>query len=72
MPPWLVDSSLKRIDNHYLATDEVEREVERYQVKAVLLWTGRLQRLPGLGAWLDQTFPTRRGYGARGVLYLRP
>jgi hypothetical protein len=72
MPPWLVDSSLKRIDNHYLATDEVEREVERYQVKAVLLWTGRLQRLPGLGAWLDQNFPTRRRYGARGVLYLRP
>lgn len=72
MPPWLVDSSLKRIDNHYLATAEVEREVERYQVKAVLLWTGRLQRLPGLVAWLDQTFPTRRGYGAKGVLYLRP
>ncbi|MGZ6176108.1 MAG: ArnT family glycosyltransferase [Candidatus Binataceae bacterium] len=72
VPPWLVDSSLKPIDNHYLATDEVEREVERYQVKAVLLWTGRLQRLPGLCAWLDQNFPTRRRYGARGVLYLRP
>ncbi|HLJ44169.1 MAG TPA: glycosyltransferase family 39 protein, partial [Candidatus Binataceae bacterium] len=72
MPPWLVDSSLKRIDNHYLATAEVEREVERYQVKAVLLWTGRLQRLPGLVAWLDRTFPTRRRYGAKGVLYLRP
>ena len=72
MPPWLVDSSLKRIDNHYLATAEVEREVQRYQVKAVLLWTGRLQRLPELVAWLDQTFPARRGYGAKGVLYLRP
>jgi hypothetical protein len=72
VPPWLADTSLKRIDNHYLATAEVKSEVERYQVKAVLLWTGRLDRLPGLTAWLEQTFPTRRRYGAQGVLYLRP
>jgi hypothetical protein len=72
VPPWLADTSLKRIDNHYLATAEVKSEVERYRVKAVLLWTGRLERLPGLTAWLEQTFPTRRGYGANGVLYLRP
>jgi hypothetical protein len=72
VPPWLADTSLKRVDNHYLATAEVKSQVERYRVKAVLLWTGRLERLPGLTAWLEQTFPTRRGYGANGVLYLRP
>ncbi len=72
VPPWLADTSLKRIDNHYLATAEVEGQVERYRVKAVLLWTGRLERLPGLVAWLEQTFPTRRDYGAGSVLYLRP
>jgi hypothetical protein len=72
VPPWLADTSLKRIDNHYLDTAELKSQVERYQVKAVLLWTGRLHRLPGLAAWLEQTFPTRRRYGAQGVLYLRP
>jgi hypothetical protein len=72
VPPWLADTSLKRVDNHYLATAEVKSQVERYQVKAVLLWTGRLERLPGLAAWLEQTFPTRRRYGAHGVLYVRP
>ncbi|MGA8570056.1 MAG: hypothetical protein WB580_19875 [Candidatus Binataceae bacterium] len=72
VPPWLADSSLKRIDNHYLATADVKSQIERYRVKAVLLWTGRLDRLPGLAAWLEQTFPTRRRYGPGGVLYLRP
>jgi hypothetical protein len=72
VPPWLADTSLKRIDNRYLSTADIKNEVERYQVKAVLLWTGRLERLPGLVAWLEQTFPIRRSYGPHGVLYLRP
>jgi hypothetical protein len=72
VPPWLADSSLKRIDNHYLATADVKSQIERYRVKAVLLWTGRLDRLPGLAAWLEQTFPTRRRHRLGGVLYLRP
>jgi hypothetical protein len=71
-PPWLADTSLKRIDNHYLTTADVITEVERYQVKAVLLWTGRLDRLPGFVGWLEQTFPTRHRYGTKGVLYVRP
>jgi len=72
VPPWLADTSLKRIDNHYLETAEVKSQIERYQVKAVLLWTGRLDHLPGLAAWLEQTFPTRHRYGTQGVLYVRP
>ena len=72
VPPWLADTSLKRIENHYLATAEVISQVERYQVKAVLLWTGRLNHLPGLAAWLEQTFPTRHKFGTKGVLYVRP
>jgi hypothetical protein len=48
----------------YLATAEVISQVERYHVKAVLLWTGRLNHLPGLAVWLEQTFPTRE--------YVRP
>ena len=71
-PPWLTDTSLKRIDNHYLTTADVISQVERYQVKTVLLWTGRLDRLPGFVAWLKQTFPTRHRYGTKGVLYVRP
>src|ERR1700737_1279867 len=57
VPPWLADTSLKRIENHYLATAEVIGQVERYQGKAVLFWTGRLDHLPGLVAWLGQSFP---------------
>ena len=71
-PPWLADTSLKRIDNHYLTTADVISQVERYQVKAVLLWTGRLDRLPGFVAWLEQIFPTKHRYGTKGVLYVRP
>ena len=71
-PPWLADTSLKRIDNHYLTTADVISQIERYQVKTVLLWSGRLDRLPGFVAWLKQTFPTRHRYGTKGVLYVRP
>ena len=71
-PPWLADTSLKRIDNHYLTTADVISQIERYQVKTVLLWSGRLDRLPGFVAWLEQTFPTRHRYGTKGVLYVRP
>ena len=48
------------------------RSGARYQVKAVLLWTGRLDHLPGLAAWLEQTFPTRHKFGTKEVLYVRP
>jgi Dolichyl-phosphate-mannose-protein mannosyltransferase len=72
VPPWLADTSLKRIDNHNLDTADVKSQVERHQVKAVLLWTDRLDRLPGLAAWLEQRFPNRHNYGGGGVLYLRP
>jgi hypothetical protein len=62
VPPLLVDSSLKRIDNHYLATDEVEREVERHQVKAVLLWTGWLNVCRLCAGWI-RTSPLGAGTG---------
>lgn len=72
VPPWLADTSQKRIVNHYLTTAEVISQVERYHVKTVLLWTGRLDRLPGLVTWLEKTFPSQRKYGANRTLYLRP
>jgi Dolichyl-phosphate-mannose-protein mannosyltransferase len=72
VPPWLADTSKKRIITHYLTTAEVISEVERYHVKTVLLWTGRLDQLPGLVAWLEQTFPNQRKYGRNRTLYLRP
>ncbi|MGO9061574.1 MAG: hypothetical protein ACLQU2_29995 [Candidatus Binataceae bacterium] len=72
VPPWLADTSQKRIVNHYLTTAEVISQIERYHVKTVLLWTGRLDHLPGLVVWLEQTFPNQRKYGANRTLYLRP
>jgi hypothetical protein len=72
VPPWLADTSEKRIVNHYLTTAEVISQVERYHVKTVLLWTGRLDHLPGLVVWLEQNFPSQRKYGANRTLYQRP
>lgn len=72
VPPWLADTSRKRILNHYLTTAEVISQVERYHVKTVLLWTGRLEHLPGLVPWLEQNFPSQREYSAERTMYMRP
>src|SRR5579875_1058975 len=71
-PPELVDTSEVRVESGDLTASQVEAIIQGDHVRAVLLATDRLERLPGLQAWLQRHFPTRRRIGGSGVLYLRP
>jgi hypothetical protein len=71
-PPELVDTSEVRVVSGDLTADRVESIIQRDRVPAVLLATGRLDRLPGFESWLRGHFPVRRDLGPSGVLYLRP
>src|SRR5579884_1712959 len=71
-PPQLVDTSEVRVLSGDLTAGRVEAIIQRDHVHAVLLATGRLDRLPGFRAWLGRHFPVRRDLGRAGVLYLRP
>jgi hypothetical protein len=71
-PPELVDTSEVRVVSGDLTAGRVESIIQRDRVPAVLLATGRLDRLPGFESWLRGHFPVRRDLGPSGVLYLRP
>ncbi|HEY7022465.1 MAG TPA: glycosyltransferase family 39 protein [Ktedonobacterales bacterium] len=70
-PPELVDTSLVRIGTSSLTTDEVERIIQRDDVRVVLFATDRLDRLPGLRAWVETNFQPVRSFGAGETLYVR-
>jgi 4-amino-4-deoxy-L-arabinose transferase-like glycosyltransferase len=70
-PPELVDTSLVRIGTGSLTTDEVERIIRRGDVRVVLFATDRLDRLPGLRAWVEANFRPVRNFGAGEALYMR-
>ncbi|HEY7356199.1 MAG TPA: glycosyltransferase family 39 protein [Ktedonobacterales bacterium] len=71
VPPELVDTSDVRITTGYLTTGQVIAIAEQPQVGAVLFYTGRLDQLPGLRAWVAQHFRLARSYGGGQDLYLR-
>ncbi len=70
-PPELVDTSLVRISTGSLTTAEVERIIRRDDVRVVLLATDRLDRLPGLRAWIEANFQPVKSFGAGETLYIR-
>jgi 4-amino-4-deoxy-L-arabinose transferase-like glycosyltransferase len=70
-PPELVDTSLVRIGAGSLTTDEVERIIRRDDVRVVLFATERLDRLPGLRAWVEANFQPIKSFGAGETLYVR-
>jgi 4-amino-4-deoxy-L-arabinose transferase-like glycosyltransferase len=70
-PPELVDTSLVRIGTDSLTADEVERIIRRDDVRVVLFATDRLDRLPGLRAWVAANFQPARSFGAGETLYIR-
>jgi len=69
--PELVDTSLVRIATGSLTTDEVERIIRRDDVRIVLFATDRLDRLPGLRAWVEANFHPVKNFGAGETLYVR-
>ena len=70
-PPELVDTSLVRIATGSLTTEEVERIIRRDDVRVVLFATDRLDRLPGLRAWVEANFQPVKSFGAGETLYIR-
>ena len=56
--PWLVYPSSKRVEAGLLTDDEAIRVTQEYQPAAIALWNGRLDRLEGYVAWLQQTYAT--------------
>jgi 4-amino-4-deoxy-L-arabinose transferase-like glycosyltransferase len=70
-PPELVDTSLVRIATGSLTTDAVERTILRDDVRVVLFATDRLDRLPGLRAWVEANFQLVKTFGAEEALYVR-
>ena len=71
VPPGLTDTSLKRISTRYLLWREVIDESEKFHVSAVLLWTGRLSRMPEVVAWVISQFPQHQNFGNGRDLYVR-
>ena len=71
VPPGLTDTSLKRISTRNLLGREVIDESEKFHVSAVLLWTGRLSRMPEVLAWVIRQFPQHQNFGNGRDLYVR-
>jgi len=71
VPPEMTDTSFVRIATHYVTAREVVSVSERYHVRAVLLWTGRLNLMPEVARWAADHFPHQESFGEGKVLYLR-
>jgi dolichyl-phosphate-mannose-protein mannosyltransferase len=71
VPPEMTDTSFVRIETHYITAQEVVSVSERRHVRAVLLWTGRLNSMPGVARWAADHFPRQESFGGGQVLYLR-
>jgi hypothetical protein len=71
MPPGLTDTSFKRISTRYLSASRIIAECESFDVKAALLWTGRLRSMPDVMTWIRSRFPQRQSFGRHRELYFR-
>jgi len=70
VPPELADTSFLRIQTGYLTSEEFIKASEKYHVRLLLFWTGRLNTLPGLVEWARANFPRRLDFGNGRVLYM--
>ena len=71
VPPELTDTSFVRIATRYISAREVVSLSERHHVRAVLLWTGRLNLMPEVARWAAEHFPHQESFGGGKVLYIR-
>jgi len=73
IPGFLVDSSIKRIEQHQITTAVLARAAARSDVCAVLVWDDRYGNRPHLPARLaDIGYRVEARYGGPRVLYERP
>ncbi len=71
VPPETTDTSFVRIATRYISAQEVVSLGERHHVRAVLLWTGRLNLMPEVARWAADHFPRQESFGDGKVLYIR-
>ena len=72
-PPALVDTSMVRIETHYLTLGQLESIASQPQVHAVLFFTGRfhLPDVAAFHAWVARHFRLLRNYGGGRELWGR-
>ncbi len=72
-PPALVDTSMVRIETHYLTLGQLESIASQPQVHAVLFFTGRfhLPDVAAFHAWVAQHFRLLHSYGGGRELWVR-
>ncbi len=72
-PPALVDTSMVRIETHYLTLGQLESIASQSQVHAVLFFTGRfhLPDVAAFHAWVAQHFRLLHSYGGGRELWVR-
>jgi hypothetical protein len=71
VPPNLVDTSYVRVQAGYLSAAQLEAAAASSQVRAVLFYSGRLDRVPGFRAWVAANFVLARSFGPGQDLYLK-
>jgi hypothetical protein len=69
VPPELTDTSFVRIGTGYLTLPEVIAYTHRSDARLLMLWTGRLAKLPGIRQWAAARFPYHASLGAGRELY---
>jgi 4-amino-4-deoxy-L-arabinose transferase-like glycosyltransferase len=70
-PPELIDASRVRISSGYLEPDYLIGLVEAEPPDAIMLWSGRLRRVPGFRQWVRDNYHLYLSLGDGQELYLR-
>lgn len=73
VPPFLVDTSMVRIDSGYLTLPQLIQAASAPNVHAVLFYSGRfsIKQVAGFHAWVAQHFHLLRTYGSGAELWTR-
>jgi hypothetical protein len=71
VPPELVDTSFVRVQAGYLSAARLEAAAARPEVRAVVFYSGRFDRVPGFRAWVAAHFVLARTFGPGQALYLK-
>jgi 4-amino-4-deoxy-L-arabinose transferase-like glycosyltransferase len=73
VPPFLVDTSMVRIDSGYLTLPQLIQAASAPNVHAVLFYSGRfsIKQVAGFHAWVAQHFHLRRTYSPGVELWVR-
>ena len=71
MPPELCDTSFMRISSGYLTANELINLSEKYNVKVIIFWTGRLIQLKDFLNYTQRNFKCLKKFGDNQLVYIR-